>query len=90
MRDERLRRVRTQDAVPAVAYGNRLDGLLCRAVTDRVPVMKMVSYEDAVRSIAEHRLISGWCMSDREWAERLLEDAEVLEVTDEQSSERQG
>lgn len=52
--------------------------------------MKMVSYEDAVRSIAEHRLISGWCMSDREWAERLLEDAEVLEVTDEQSSERQG
>ena len=46
--------------------------------------MKMVSYEDALRSIAEHRLISGWCMSDREWAERLLEDAEVQEVNDDE------
>ena len=52
--------------------------------------MKMITYEDAVRSIADHRLISGWCMSDREWAERLLEDVEVREVTDEQSSEGQG
>ena len=51
--------------------------------------MKMITYEDAVRSIADHRMYDGWCMSDREWAERLLEDAEVREVTDEQSSDRQ-
>ena len=51
--------------------------------------MKMITYEDAVRSIADHRLISGWCMSDKEWAERLLEDAEVMEVNDEQSCQGQ-
>ena len=45
--------------------------------------MKMVKYEDAVKSIAEHKSMSDWCMSPEEWAERLLEDAEVKEVEDE-------
>ena len=39
--------------------------------------MKIVDYEDAIKSIMNHRHYEGWCMSDRDWAERMLEDAKV-------------
>lgn len=41
--------------------------------------MKIVDYEDAIKSIMNHRHYEGWCMSDREWADRMLEDAKVME-----------
>lgn len=37
-----------------------------------------VDYEDAIQSIMNHRNYDGWCLSDREWAKRLLEDASLL------------